>query len=94
MKRVAITLGVSAIITTVAVSGALAFGCSADNGVQIGWSASRKDTPGERKWVRETAITQCEETKSNSNHPGGRCVIRGCSSDVNTADEAKGKWPM
>jgi hypothetical protein len=45
MKRVAITLGVSAIITTVAV-------------------------------------------------PGGRCVIRGCSPDVNTAEEAKGKWPM
>jgi hypothetical protein len=94
MKKVIVALGVAAIFTTVAVSSALGFGCAADNGVQVGWAASEKDTPAERKWAREKAVEQCEARRKVSPHPGHPCPIRGCSADVKTEAEAKAKWPM
>ena len=93
VKNIAMAFGILAALNAVTVSGALAFGCVADNGIQISWATS-KDTPEERKWVRGKAIEECEATRRASPRPGGKCVIKACSADVNTQDEAKAKWPM
>jgi hypothetical protein len=92
MKVIAFGIGVSALLNLATCSDVLAFGCVADNGIQIAWAAS-KDTPEERKWVRDKAISECMDTRSKSPRPGGKCVIKACSTDVNTEEEAQKKWP-